>query len=76
MFESDPEPPKIQPTDIVVYGGRLLAKLFAAAHLDPLTALGASQIIDSVFHTPYEKRRLEAMEDQILVLQRSGQTSP
>ncbi len=52
MFESDPESPKIEPTDVAVYGGKLLAKLFAAAHLDPITATAASNFIDSVFNTP------------------------
>lgn len=76
MFELDPVPAKIQPTDIAVFGGTLIAKILAACNLDPVTAIAASQIIDSVFRIPYDKRRLEAMENQILVLQEAVKRRP
>ena len=76
MFETDSTPPKIQPADFAITATRLVAKIFAAAHLDPLTAIAASEFIDSVFHTPYEKRKTEMMEDQILVLQEAVRRHP
>lgn len=76
MFETDLNPPKIQPADFAITATKLIAKIFAAAHLDPLSATAASQIIDSVFRTPYEKRKAEVTEDQILVLQEAVNRRP
>jgi hypothetical protein len=76
MFETDLKPPKIQPADFAITATKLIAKIFAATHLDPPSAIAASHVIDSVFRTPYEKRKAEVMEDQILVLQEAVKRHP
>jgi hypothetical protein len=75
MFEPNLDPPKIQPADFAISVAKLIFKV-VAAHYDPIFAIPATQIIDLVFRTPFEKRRTEAMEDQIRVLEEAAKRNP
>jgi hypothetical protein len=76
MFEPDLEPPKLQPADFAISAIKLVAKIIAAAHLDPLMAVPAAQVIDFVFRTPYAKRKEEVFEDHVRVLEAAVERRP